>query len=131
MDDTEHRQCLECGYILDHLPEARCPECGSEFDPEDPRTFRVRLRGPNPAPWILAVVFGTIVPAVGAAVLDLPPLPSSAPAILVSVVVSVHSAFTLCRGVPPERRVGWIVALVLSLMHFVGCGGCLTVFQLL
>jgi hypothetical protein len=26
--------CKNCGYILDFLPEPRCPECGLEFDPE-------------------------------------------------------------------------------------------------
>jgi hypothetical protein len=39
-----HRYCLTCGYILDGLPEARCPECGRGFDPADPETFAVRVR---------------------------------------------------------------------------------------
>ena len=32
--------CLECGYPLDGLPEPRCPECGTPFDPDDPDGFR-------------------------------------------------------------------------------------------
>lgn len=36
-----HKKCLGCAYILDHLPENRCPECGRAFDPEDPATFTV------------------------------------------------------------------------------------------
>jgi hypothetical protein len=31
--------CIGCGYPLRALPEPRCPECGREFDPGDPRTF--------------------------------------------------------------------------------------------
>jgi predicted amidophosphoribosyltransferase len=34
------RYCSNCGYVLDGLPENRCPECGRPFDPDDPRTFR-------------------------------------------------------------------------------------------
>ncbi|MHC4697643.1 MAG: hypothetical protein ACYTFA_12975 [Planctomycetota bacterium] len=29
--------CEECGYILAHLPESRCPECGTRFWPEEPQ----------------------------------------------------------------------------------------------
>lgn len=35
---VEERQrasrCQSCGYLLRGLPKARCPECGTEFDPE-------------------------------------------------------------------------------------------------
>ena len=31
--------CLDCNYPLNHLPSARCPECGREFDPQDVATF--------------------------------------------------------------------------------------------
>jgi len=37
-----HKRCLDCGYILDRLPELRCPECGRAFDPGDPTTYVVR-----------------------------------------------------------------------------------------
>jgi hypothetical protein len=36
--------CRHCGYILDHLAENRCPECGRHFDPDDPRTYLSRAR---------------------------------------------------------------------------------------
>ncbi len=37
--------CRCCGYILDHLPEPRCPECGREFNREDRSTYLTRPRG--------------------------------------------------------------------------------------
>lgn len=30
------RRCTECDYIVDHLTEHRCLECGCVFDPNDP-----------------------------------------------------------------------------------------------
>lgn len=32
-------RCLSCLYDLRNLAEHRCPECGREFDPNDPSTF--------------------------------------------------------------------------------------------
>lgn len=32
-------RCMSCGYVLQGLESRRCPECGREFDPNDPRTF--------------------------------------------------------------------------------------------
>jgi hypothetical protein len=32
-------RCLACGYVLCGLPEARCPECGRPFDPDNPATY--------------------------------------------------------------------------------------------
>ena len=29
-------RCARCGYDLRGLPEARCPECGRPFEPEEP-----------------------------------------------------------------------------------------------
>lgn len=49
MASPEFKRCLGCGYILDHLPEPRCPECGRGFDPDDPATY-----GPRPKDgWVL------------------------------------------------------------------------------
>src|ERR1017187_4798216 len=39
-----HMFCRGCGYALVGLTSRRCPECGREFDPENPRTFLVRPR---------------------------------------------------------------------------------------
>lgn len=31
--------CKSCGYVLDHLPEPRCPECGRAFNLADSCTY--------------------------------------------------------------------------------------------
>jgi hypothetical protein len=41
MPATELKRCLNCGYILEYLPEPRCPECGRGFDPDDARTYHL------------------------------------------------------------------------------------------
>jgi hypothetical protein len=38
--------CRRCKYPLGALFESRCPECGRDFDPNDPRTFIS-----DPPPW--------------------------------------------------------------------------------
>lgn len=39
MIPPEPVRCVGCGYILEGLPENRCPECGRRFDPQDQRTY--------------------------------------------------------------------------------------------
>ena len=39
---SDHKSCLGCGYVLDYLPENRCPECGRFFDPDDVLSFGPR-----------------------------------------------------------------------------------------
>src|SRR5690606_36987103 len=34
-DALANAHCLHCGYSLRGLPENRCPECGTAFDPAD------------------------------------------------------------------------------------------------
>lgn len=38
---TGPMQCLACGYVIDAIPSAQCPECGRAFDPSDPATFDI------------------------------------------------------------------------------------------
>jgi hypothetical protein len=38
---AEEGKCVQCGYLLHGLPEPRCPECGTRFDP-------AKLRGAPP-----------------------------------------------------------------------------------
>ena len=57
MTPGEHKLCRGCEYILDGLPEPRCPECGRPFDPDNPNTY---WKGRRPYPrwpyFIVAVV---------------------------------------------------------------------------
>jgi hypothetical protein len=53
-DDYKH--CLKCGYILDNLPEPRCPECGEAFDLERPETFDYRPNWPSARPFLVAAL---------------------------------------------------------------------------
>lgn len=45
--------CLQCHYSLQGLKSNRCPECGRDFDPGDPRTMNMGL----PIPRRLRVLF--------------------------------------------------------------------------
>jgi hypothetical protein len=36
------KRCLTCYYVLDNLPEPRCPECGREFHPDVPSTYTTK-----------------------------------------------------------------------------------------
>jgi hypothetical protein len=56
-----YKRCLDCGYILDGLPEPRCPECGRAFDPDKPETYVVKPK--CGAPYLIAAsgaVFGLV-----------------------------------------------------------------------
>jgi hypothetical protein len=74
--DSDAR-CLDCNYTLRGLRGLRCPECGREFDPDDPRTVNLGprsrivrpLMGPLPA-WIRSmVVWGCCMIVWGSALL--------------------------------------------------------------
>lgn len=60
--------CRKCYYNLTGLTEARCPECGSAFDPSDVTTYleeapNLRLRAVQRVVWmlIIAVVAAFII----------------------------------------------------------------------
>jgi hypothetical protein len=46
--DQSAARCINCGYSLRGLAEARCPECGRAFNPNDLRTMDVGLPRPQP-----------------------------------------------------------------------------------
>lgn len=55
-------RCLGCDYDLRLLTKHRCPECGREFDPNDPNTFRSTSKRKRPH-WnypILAIVYAAL-----------------------------------------------------------------------
>ena len=62
MNGDAHRHCLDCGYILDGLPEDRCSECGRVFDPADSSTFVVDQPLGHPirrgTPYLIAALVG-------------------------------------------------------------------------
>jgi len=58
--------CLHCNYPLTGLPDPRCPECGSAFDPSDPVTFAdcpARPWAPAVAKVAAALAAGCVVAA--------------------------------------------------------------------
>jgi hypothetical protein len=59
MAPERHKRCLGCGYILDGLPENRCPECGRRFDPSDLRTYLLKTYSGRPL-LALAIVFASL-----------------------------------------------------------------------
>ena len=71
MAEPNHKRCLGCGYILDGLPEPRCPECGREFNPLDPRTFAVPSAGSG-KPLLIASIAGALALAAPLTVSVLP-----------------------------------------------------------
>ena len=62
----EPKRCLGCGYILDHLPEPRCPECGRGFDANDQETYIERVVDGRAALWAALVAIGAILAAFAA-----------------------------------------------------------------
>jgi hypothetical protein len=35
-------RCRKCSYVLENLPEPRCPECGTSFDLDDPQSYTIK-----------------------------------------------------------------------------------------
>jgi hypothetical protein len=64
-------RCITCGYVLLGLESRRCPECGREFDPADPRTVTLKPPFVSARYWMpgmalagaLAVVIGVALVA--------------------------------------------------------------------
>ena len=51
--------CKRCGYDLHGLPESRCPECGTGFDPGERERILARIHSPPPKAryrWIAPLV---------------------------------------------------------------------------
>jgi hypothetical protein len=116
MSSAQHKRCLGCGYILDSLPENRCPECGRRFDPRDPRTY-YPLGLPGEAFAQAAVVGACLaVPAAGFILLEtvakgLPPWLlavaslSGLAGVSIAIVMLGASGWRLLRsrGLPEDR----------------------------
>lgn len=63
--------CRRCSYRLTGLPEPRCPECGTGFDPTRRRTYRTRPRndGTQRAAWAAGTLLLIFVAAMSPRVL--------------------------------------------------------------
>lgn len=51
--------CKKCGYDLEGLPEPRCPECATPFDPQERERILARIAAPAPPPpkrWVAILV---------------------------------------------------------------------------
>ncbi len=141
MPASEPKRCLGCGYIVDHLPEARCPECGRGFDPLDPATYWFAGQ-PERLPavaWIILAVSAAVLPVI--APLALTPLSEHAARVVGRVLlvaalpaqtaVFVRSVVAVARARRTRGRAGWYALMAFSLLFLVGCGGCLAVSQVL
>jgi 4-amino-4-deoxy-L-arabinose transferase-like glycosyltransferase len=55
--------CKRCGYDLQGLPEPRCPECGTVFDPAERERILARFHAPPPSPryWWVGVSVAVLV----------------------------------------------------------------------
>ena len=103
-DSIEDRYCRTCGYSLLGLAVcSRCPECGQEFNINDPKTFR---RRPRRGSRFYLAFFS--IPVVGVALaslwrLNLVPLPMSQ----AECVQCVYGVYWEGFSAPITRAEGW------------------------
>jgi hypothetical protein len=141
MPDSDHKRCLTCGYILDGLPEPRCPECGRGFDPRDPSTFRgppVHSCGTTTVwtvvlSWLIAGALGLVL--IGAAEADVMIVKRNLGAIwpmlgfaacACNFLVLLKSGFELRKQHKSGHdRGAWRLAFILALIGVIAACGCL------
>jgi len=69
MPEPGQRLCIECGYVLDHLTERRCPECGRAFDDDDEEDAYDPWLGAAPLPrWAILIGWATLAVIFGLSV---------------------------------------------------------------
>lgn len=90
--DKPTMYCRRCGYVLDGLPENRCPECGEQFDPRNSCSFRSSPQTP------LARLLGSKVTRQMAGILS--GLLAGGVSTLLPLVVTVFIAVPLCNREP-------------------------------
>lgn len=132
MPSPEPKRCLGCGYILDNLPEPRCPECGRSFDLSDAATYStvgpyarlgwVCLVGAmvgvtlNWTPFFVTYIDGPAFPLLGLA------------GLAVQIAVILTSVALLQTWTPAHgSRAPVIAAAVIATLSLVGCCGSTTV----
>jgi hypothetical protein len=89
--DRPTRYCLKCYYVLDGLPENRCPECGSPFDPDRPDTYSIRS-DPSPRASFLRLALYPVIMVPLLIVLSVLPLLGFLvlPLLLVAVIANMR-----------------------------------------
>lgn len=122
------RRCRKCRYSIENLPEARCPECGAEFDFEDPATFVVDKQQGSAVGWLVA----SVVAVASSYFLT----QSRSWLGLIGILGLCVNAGALVRGLfalmePREAgdRHRWLVVLFICILHLIGCGGVFMVLQ--
>lgn len=105
VNDAKLKHCFGCDYILDHLTEPRCPECGRGFDPLDPGTYRTGDQRPwAGAPWVVAA----FVVAAGSILVDCVTTALFYPVAIAAVkinLVSLSAVSSRWSITEPEARV--------------------------
>lgn len=108
------RYCLGCGYYLDGLSRTRCPECGREFNPNDPKTY-----GPSQTGDAELILFGMAVFGWFVTVAALAGQHARAVVLLVTILQTVVAAVSWtgrpkCADLEPVRsrlaRRAWIAS---------------------
>ena len=116
MPREHHKRCLGCGYILNGLPENRCPECARAFDPDDPKTYFSKLS--YGWQYLVAAIAGAA--AIGIAVLLLSPgswfvLPLMLGGLMTEAVVVEDAVRTLrAPRARVQQRSAMMVAVVIA-----------------
>ena len=129
MNLPDHKRCLGCGYILDGLPEPRCPECGRAFNGDDVLSYMTQPQSCLPL----------VVASASAATCELGAVPAAglardvwglsfAVALFVAglgvhfwVVRSARRLLSLPVAAVKHRLLGLIAGIASALLLLVGC----------
>lgn len=123
-------RCRHCYYVLENLPEPRCPECGTIFDFNDPDSYTIKpplVRWRLWLPGLALALFGGmalylfVLPYAGFGWAATLVVPAAAGAILgygcrVRVVLLVLPAIIVCTGLFFGLIGGGYVGLLCGLM---------------
>ena len=114
------RFCVRCGYPLDGLPRAVCPECGRGFDPGDTRTYLAAGQRPRTPRAFQLTLFA-------AAVVSTARLPISSPLILMvwGIVAGVAAVLVAPLAYYWRRSAHWetweLLNFILPIVTWLWC----------
>lgn len=112
--------CLDCNYALWGLPTPRCPECGREFDPLDPKSMNMGRALSPLAQWLLGPIrwpvslltWGAILYSLWTARLPGGQFADSRSISILAVIGLTWLLWPVLR-VAAARRYGWPTSLLL------------------